>query len=65
MALESPKSMQIRPFKLETDDIEALTELLHKAYKQLADMELRYLATHQRIPTSLRKESKMAFALSG
>ena len=30
-----------------TDSIEEITELLHRAYKQLADMGLRYMATHQ------------------
>jgi GNAT superfamily N-acetyltransferase len=39
--------MHIRQFRLNEDDIEALTDLLHVAYKQLADIGLRYLATHQ------------------
>ena len=36
----------IRPFDSE-DSISGLTELLHRAYKPLADQGLRYLATHQ------------------
>lgn len=31
----------------DSDDVSALTEMLHRAYKPLADMGLRYLATHQ------------------
>lgn len=37
---------QIRPFA-SSDSIEELTALLHRAYKQLADIGLRFLATHQ------------------
>lgn len=47
MALKTVGDMRIRTFRLDIDDIEELTQLLHKAYKQLADMGLRYLATHQ------------------
>jgi len=42
----SPDDVLIRRFE-EFDSIETLTELLHRGYKQLADMGLRYLATHQ------------------
>lgn len=31
----------------DADDVSALTEMLHRAYKPLADMGLRFLATHQ------------------
>lgn len=36
----------IRPIA-ETDSIEELTDLLHRAYKVLADMGFRFFATHQ------------------
>lgn len=39
--------LHIRPFRLDIDDIEVLTDVLHKSYKQLADMGLRYVASHQ------------------
>lgn len=35
-----------------SDSIEELTDLLHRGYKQLADMGLRYLATHQDAATT-------------
>ena len=38
--------LTIRPF-VETDSIEELTQLLHRAYKQLADMGMRFFASHQ------------------
>lgn len=44
----------IREFTPE-DSLEELTELLHLAYKQLADMDLRYLATHQDAATTARR----------
>ena len=31
----------------ESDSLEELTELLHRAYRVLADLNLRYMATHQ------------------
>lgn len=44
----------IRP--LATDDsLEELTDLLHCAYKKLADMGLRYLATHQDVATTRKR----------
>ncbi|MDH4155799.1 MAG: GNAT family N-acetyltransferase [candidate division Zixibacteria bacterium] len=36
----------IRPLS-ESDSLEELTELLHRAYRVLADLNLRYMATHQ------------------
>ena len=36
----------IRSFKV-TDDVTEITELLHRSYAQLAEMGLRYMATHQ------------------
>ena len=38
----------IRPITKE-DSLEELTELLHRAYKALGDMGLRYFATHQTV----------------
>lgn len=35
MALETVGDVRIRSFRLDIDDIEELTQLLHKAYKQL------------------------------
>lgn len=40
------KEIIIRPYK-PSDSISEITELLHKSYKQLADLGFRYLATHQ------------------
>jgi ribosomal protein S18 acetylase RimI-like enzyme len=37
------------------DSLEELTALLHRAYKQLADMGLRFLATHQDVATTRRR----------
>lgn len=42
----SPEAPLIRVFG-ESDSLEELTELLHRSYKALAEMGLRYLATHQ------------------
>jgi GNAT superfamily N-acetyltransferase len=41
------KEFIIRKFDKETDSVKELTELLHKAYKRLADMGLRFVATYQ------------------
>ncbi len=41
-----PAPVVIRPCQ-PTDDVSALTELLHQAYGQLARAGFRYLATHQ------------------
>ena len=38
--------LTIRPVR-ETDDLAALTELLHRAYKPLADQGMRYVASYQ------------------
>jgi len=39
----------IRLFDLQIDSVEELTNLLHKAYKGLADMGLHFVATHQTV----------------
>lgn len=44
----------IRPLQ-DTDSLEELTDLLHRAYKRLADMGLRFLATHQDVETTRRR----------
>ncbi len=41
----------IRPLH-ESDSMEELTSLLHRAYKYLADLGLRFLATHQDVETT-------------
>ncbi|MEO9901587.1 MULTISPECIES: GNAT family N-acetyltransferase [Alphaproteobacteria] len=43
---DAPHAIAVRPFA-ETDSISELTKLLHRAYGSLADMGLRYRATHQ------------------
>ena len=51
----------IRPLHPE-DSLEEMTELLHRAYKSLADMGLRYFATHQTVAqTKSRVESGECF----
>jgi GNAT superfamily N-acetyltransferase len=40
-----------------TDDVEAITELLHRAYGELAALGLRYLATHQSADVTLERLS--------
>lgn len=49
--------MIIRPIE-PTDDLEKLTALIHLAYKRLADMGLRYLATHQSVEVTRQRVSK-------
>jgi GNAT superfamily N-acetyltransferase len=39
--------LTIRPFSEADDDIDALTDLLHRAYAPLASRGLRFTATHQ------------------
>jgi len=38
-----------------TDSLEGLTELLHRSYKILADMGLKYVATYQSIETTRKR----------
>lgn len=38
-----------------SDSLEELTELLHRSYKQLADMGLKYVATYQDVETTRRR----------
>ncbi len=44
-------AVTIRPLD-ETDSLEELTALLHRAYKYLADLGLKFLATHQDVETT-------------
>ena len=41
-----------------SDSVHEITSLLHKAYKQLADMGFRFLATHQSEAETLRRLNK-------
>ncbi len=50
----TPKDILVRPWQ-DTDSLEELTDLLHRAYKMLADMGLRFLATHQDVETTRRR----------
>ena len=52
----SSHSITIRPFA-ESDSLEELTELLHRAYAPLAEMGLKYLATHQTVETTRKRIS--------
>ena len=44
----SDNAIAIRPLN-DSDSLDQLTELLHRSYKALADMGLRYYATHQSV----------------
>jgi GNAT superfamily N-acetyltransferase len=46
--------MTTRPLA-ETDSLEALTELLHRAYKPLADAGMQFLASHQTVETTRKR----------
>ena len=59
------KTFTIREFDIEKDSAEELTDLLHRAYKRLADMGLRFIATHQDVETTRRHlERGICFILS-
>lgn len=49
-------AVYIRPLR-EDDSLEELTELLHRAYRVLADMGLQYLATRQDVETTRKRIS--------
>lgn len=51
VSLEQIKIRILQP----DDSLEELTELLHRAYKQLADMGLKYLATYQPVETTAKR----------
>jgi ribosomal protein S18 acetylase RimI-like enzyme len=51
-----PASILIRPLN-DGDSIAELTELLHRAYKRLADMGLRYVASYQTEETTRERIS--------
>jgi ribosomal protein S18 acetylase RimI-like enzyme len=44
----------IRPLRGD-DSLDALTDLLHRAYARLADMGLRYMATHQDVAVTRKR----------
>ena len=50
----SSRYAEIRPWK-DSDDVQEITELLHRAYAQLADLGFRYHATWQDAATTLRR----------
>jgi ribosomal protein S18 acetylase RimI-like enzyme len=50
--------LTIRPFSEADDDINALTNLLHRAYAPLASRGLRFTATHQSSGVTLRRLNK-------
>ena len=56
MATNIEGQIKIRPLS-ESDSLEELTDLLHRAYRVLADMGLRFLATHQDVATTKRRVS--------
>ncbi len=56
-ALIKPDDILIRPLT-EADSLEDLTALLHRAYKALADMGLRYLATHQSVDVTRHRVNR-------
>jgi GNAT superfamily N-acetyltransferase len=48
LAMNAPDVVEIRALR-QSDSIESLTDLLHRAYRRLGDMGLRYFATHQSV----------------
>jgi ribosomal protein S18 acetylase RimI-like enzyme len=46
--------MNIRLYS-KTDSIEELTDLIHKAYRQLAELGYRYWATHQSVEDTIKR----------
>ncbi len=54
MPANTEAPLRIRPLR-DSDSLEELTELLHRAYRVLADMGLRFLATHQDVATTKRR----------
>jgi GNAT superfamily N-acetyltransferase len=46
--------IHVRPLAA-TDSLEALTELLHRAYKPLADAGMRFVASHQNVETTRKR----------
>lgn len=52
----SPDDVVIRPLK-ESDSLDELTDMLHRGYRRLADMGLRYMATYQDVATTRHRIS--------
>lgn len=48
-------TLHIREFDAQTDSIEALTRMLHKSYRKLAEMGFRFLASHQDTQMTLKR----------
>ncbi len=53
-ATELRPGFSIRPLQ-SGDSLESLTDLLHRGYRRLADMNLRFVATHQDVETTRRR----------
>lgn len=53
----NPDDITIRPLA-DADSLEELTDLLHRAYKVLADMGLKYLATHQDVEMTRQRAER-------
>lgn len=56
-ALPVTDEIVIRPL-MPDDSLEELTDLLHRGYRQLADMGLRYLATYQSVDVTRERVEK-------
>lgn len=52
------KTFVIREFDVGKDSVEELTDLLHRAYKRLADMGLKFIATFQDSEATKRQMKK-------
>jgi GNAT superfamily N-acetyltransferase len=53
----NPDDIVIRPLE-DSDSIEEITDLLHRGYKALANMGLKYLATYQDVATTKKRISR-------
>lgn len=58
-----PDALTIRLLR-DDDDLDALTDLLHRAYAPLAARGLKYLATHQDVETTRRRASSGVCAVA-
>ena len=56
MTINLKDELRIRPLA-ESDSLEDLTDMLHRAYRVLADMGLRFLATYQDVDTTKSRVS--------
>lgn len=56
MTINLKEELRIRPLNA-SDSLEDLTDMLHRAYRVLADMGLRFLATYQDVETTKSRVS--------